>query len=454
MVGTIALYFLLASNAALSLFRPWIGIGLAYTVILLTPQNIWWWAFEGIQPLQWFVTPALIGLLFQGLRGRTNLLMIRSWPNFLMAWLAISATLAYFLGPYVDVVNQWKFYDSAAMLDVILKAYVIYFAAVLIVDTPRKLLLLFAPILVSALYLGYWANAQYFFEGRVGRIGGPRPLFGRSIYHDENIFATIFVVGFPIVLYAARTIRNRLISLALWAAVPMLWHAAFLTGSRGALLAIAVVLLAFVIKSRQFAFGIVLGILFAIAVSWQGGDTLLERTSTIADFRTEQSASGRLEAWQAALAMMKTHPLTGVGLASFGQAFPTFSDAHPRIAHNTPLQIAAEWGILAGIAYLCVIGITLAQLAKGSRRLRRIEGELSRRWIAAHDALFLAIVGFFVCSMFLSLEKFELFHYLIALANGTYILGARYAGTIQQPQATGSATRSKHHQTHSTDVHL
>jgi putative inorganic carbon (HCO3(-)) transporter len=441
-MGSILLYVLFAANGVFSLIHPWVGVLLTYGVILLTPQNIWWWAFDGMQPVQWLVIPTLVGAMLAIVRGLAQWRLLGTVLCGLMAALILFATFAYLTGPFVDVVNPYRFYDPAAMYDVVLKAYVLFFAAALLLDSPRKLAWSFAPLALAGLYLAYWANGQYFFNGRFGRIGGPIPLSGASIYADENIFATVFVVCFPLLLCLTTATRSRIVALLSLGAIPMLWHAAFLTASRGALVAMSVVLLAYIVKGRRFKSGVVMGALFVVALLWQGGDTLLERSTTIIDYRNEESASSRLDAWQAAMRMMAAHPLSGVGFASFGQAYPSFSDTVPRIAHNTFFQIGAEWGVAAGVAYLLVVAGSLLALHRSAKPFRSRVEEDARWWVFAYDALFLALLGFFTCSMFLSLEKFELFHYLMALVNATLVLGgARRRELAQQSPSEAGAMR-------------
>lgn len=427
---SVLFYILAAANALVALFFPWVGLLASYLVILLTPQNVWWWAFEGIQPVRLFVVPTLLGLGIYLFSGRLRFDGVKTKTALAMIFLLICASSAYFFGPYVDVVNASRFYEPSAMYEVVLKAYIMFFVAALLIDSPRKLAWAFLPLVITSLYMGYWANAQYFIEGKFGRIGGPVSMYGASVYADENIFSTLFVIGFPLFLCFSSAAQNLAIKVGALVAVPMLWHAAFLTASRGALLGIFVVLIGFTILRRRLAWGGVMLCLFAIAFAWQGGETLQERSSTIVNYEDEGSATSRLAAWEVAMSMMASHPITGVGFASFGQAFPSFASTKPIIAHNTFFQIGAEWGILAGVCYLFLIFGLLYSLWKGARQFQEISNAEMRWWKFAYESLFLALLGFFACSMFLSLEKFELFHYLVFMSNATIVLGAKRLGEL------------------------
>jgi len=171
--------------------------------------------------------------------------------------------------------------------------------------------------------------------------------------------------------------------------------------------------------------GIVVVAAFGAAFFWQAGDVMKDRSSTITSYKEERSASTRIEAWDAAIGMIKAHPITGVGFASFGQAFPSFSDKEPRVAHNTFFQIAAEWGVLAGIAYLILMLSTINRLRIAANALRAATTPEARFLSFMAEACFLGLIGFLVCALFLSLQQFELLYYVLLLANSTLVLAQR-----------------------------
>jgi O-antigen ligase len=153
---------------------------------------------------------------------------------------------------------------------------------------------------------------------------------------------------------------------------------------------------------------------------WQAGDVMRERASTMSDYQTEQSAQGRIQAWGAAMNMIVSHPITGVGLSAFVPAFPYYSDNHPREAHNTFFQIAGESGIIAGAMYLAIIGSCLLGIWRNGERLRQVAAENSgslpfEYWL--NEAILVGFGGLVVCSMFLSLQLFEVFYIFCVMIN-------------------------------------
>lgn len=419
-MAALLVYVLLAVNAVVSLFRPWIGVESAYLIALLTPQNIWWWAFENLRPAFWLTAPAVVGFAIAVLRGGVTLSRLATRVNACVAILWVTLTLSYYFGPYVHVENPWRFYDPDLVFANTQKIFLTYFMAVALIDDTRKLKVAMGVMLITTVYMSYWANAQYFIYEQYGRLHGPVPLSGMSIYGDENIFAVLFVVGFPFLYYFGQYVRSRLIAWTAWLLILPAWHAVFLTASRGALIGIVSVLLAFGLRQKKRLMAGLLIAVFAVVFVWQAGDVMKERSLTITD-QEDASVTGRTDAWSAAIGMMAEHPLTGVGLGSFGQAYPSFSSTRPRIAHNTFFQIAAENGVLAGMTYLIMMFSTLNRLRNSGTRLAAATDEEGRFYYCLNEACLLGLVGFFACSVFLSLDQFEVLYFLLMIANGVLL---------------------------------
>jgi O-antigen ligase len=121
--------------------------------------------------------------------------------------------------------------------------------------------------------------------------------------------------------------------------------------------------------------------------------------------------------------MVVDHPVTGVGLASFGPAFPFYSLEKPREAHNTFLQIAAESGLIAGIVFLLIYVYSIAGLWSNGNRLRQQDPGTKQSFLfLANEATLVAFCGLLVCSLFLSLQMFEVFYCLFVLVNSILFL--------------------------------
>jgi len=440
-MGTIVLYIILAGNALASLLYPRIGIVLTYLIAVLTPQYIWWWVFEDVRPVYWIFVPTLIGFAVAALQEKIDFSRLNTRINWCVAVLWLTSVVAFYFGPYVDVHNDYRFYDPALVFSTWQKTLLAYFVAVALVDSSKQLKAFSIVMVITAAYMTLWANEQYFVFNKFGRLHGPRGLAESGIYFDENNFAVLFVVGFPFLYYFGHYLNNKVISLVSWAIIPFSWHAIFLTGSRGALLGIAAVLFVFAMRSERKLVGMLVIICFVGAFVWQAGAVMKNRSSTIGDYEEDESSAGRVDAWDAATGMMAAHPITGAGFSSFGQAFPDFSDKRPRIAHNAFFQIGGECGVLAGLTYLLLMVSTLNSLRTNGSRLRKTEWLDQRNlYYCLNEACLLGLTGFFVCSLFLSIEKYEVLYYLLILSNGTLVLSRKLFDELNHPVDPGSTS--------------
>jgi tetratricopeptide (TPR) repeat protein len=87
----------------------------------------------------------------------------------------------------------------------------------------------------------------------------------------------------------------------------------------------------------------------------------------LASIVSEEGHRGRTELWQKTFDIIADHPILGVGLGNWEFQFPAYADgqhlnvdAAPRRPHNDLLWLASETGLLGLLAYLAMIGLTLA----------------------------------------------------------------------------------------------
>lgn len=426
-MGQILLYIFLAGTSVVALARPWIGVIAAYVFVILGPQYIWWWNFQGIRPFLFVAIPTMIGVMFAWGRKEIDFSFLKTKINLLLMILFGCITISYFFGPYVDGGPGPQFHNPDIWYDRIWKTYLFYFMATLCINDERKFKYFSYVMIASVIYLVYWANNQYLSGFWRGRMAGPTSIDG-AMYGDENFFAMFFVAGLPFLYYAGFYFKNRIIRWGLWLVIPFGWHAIFLTGSRGGLLGLAATVLVIAWRSPKRWIGLLLIPAMLIAYQWQAGSVLKERTATIDDYQTESSSATRIQAWEAAFKMMKAHPLIGVGLGGMGPAFPNYSSYKPRVAHNAYFQTGAESGCIAFVVYISLICFCLVSLLKIDKMLKKVTIEslggdnnksLYSRYL--NNALFVSLFGFSFCSLFLSLNNFEPFFYIILLINFLHV---------------------------------
>ena len=247
-------------------------------------------------------------------------------------------------------------------------------------------------------------GAQYICEhiGWFGTtsIGNGRVRY-RGVLQDPNELALAGGVGLPIAFalgrrskrFAPSCVGSRLIVFAF----ALILACAILTRSRGGQLVFLTVLGAYFVK-RFGLRGVLVGATLALPLLIFGGRSGNEAASSTIE---------RMDCWDEALSMWRSHPILGVGLGEFGKY-------HYMTAHNSYLLALAELGLpgmmLFGILVYLSIEIPLQALRNGPRE--------AEPWAMA---LLAASAGLAVGMFFLSFS----YHYVLWIYLG--LAGALYA---------------------------
>jgi hypothetical protein len=146
-------------------------------------------------------------------------------------------------------------------------------------------------------------------------------------------------------------------------------YAFFLTRSLGGLVALACGLMVlFGLRTERPGRRIRAALLLLLAAGFASAVFLRARHGEMTSAPGADPVSLRAGNWRVAAAMIREHPLFGVGPGSFGTFYPRYMQAgmnETRYAHNSYLQLASTWGLWI----LLPIGAAIAGLASGLRRM-------------------------------------------------------------------------------------
>jgi O-antigen ligase len=183
----------------------------------------------------------------------------------------------------------------------------------------------------------------------------PRGTMGHYMTYSGTLMLAIGVAAARIVF----GVRDRI-----WPALvmPALIVALTLTFTRSAWVGVCVgVSLLFILKDFRLTglLPVAVALMFALAP-----DRITDRVLSVFDLQ-DPSSRDRVAMVQTGLAMVKDHPLTGVGPNMVERLYPQYRDKNsvekinPHL-HNVPLQIAAERGLPAlAIWVMCIVLLTL-----------------------------------------------------------------------------------------------
>ncbi|GEA10524.1 hypothetical protein KUL49_08990 [Alteromonas sp. KUL49] len=272
--------------------------------------------------------------------------------------------------------------------------------------------------IVSGVYYAYDGNMAYFtgdwsrFEQ--GRLGGP----AKGAYGDNNKFAVLLVITFPFLLFGFFFCKNVVLKTLTVVGMMLVIHCIFLTGSRGALLALgsSVFICSRSIKSRFFSYAIVVAFIAVVILQAQG--TLNRGKEVVRNNEAEEVMNPRIKSWTVGMKLMTHYPILGTGLYRFREAsFFHYPGETPHVAHNTLITFTVSSGIVCGFLYLYLFYRSYKMRQEVIRKAKP-----DTLIVYAANSSFAALIGFFVGAIFLDMMIFEPFYYLIMLLTATYFL--------------------------------
>jgi O-antigen ligase len=243
----------------------------------------------------------------------------------------------------------------------------------------------------------------------IGLIEGTRVTIGRdlgSVLGDPNDLALVlmFPAAFAVSLAVGRKPGKMTLMLGL-VTIPILFSAIIATQSRGGLLGILTIFGIYAwrrIKSKSVV--IVLAVLITTVLFAAAG--ISERSSGgAAEQGLDESAMGRLYAWEAAFGMALDNPLTGVGLNNFYSNYYFYSphwDGLNHAVHSTWFGVLAETGFLGLLVFVSMIVILVRSALCSLRRIEENIDSVHPAIYASSQATLAGLAGIAVSGTFLT----------------------------------------------------
>ena len=256
---------------------------------------------------------------------------------------------------------------------------------------------------------------------------------GATFLGDGNDYSLSLCILIPFTMELAFGTRNKLLKIVAWAGLALTVLALVGTQSRGATIGLGAVLVYLWLNSPKKALSFFGVAIIAVGALAYAPPAYFQRMGTIGD-QSEGSAQGRIQAWQAGVAMALSNPLLGVGAGqfptSFGTKFASKSGAHAyKTAHSTYFLVLGELGI-PGIT--CVLILVIGSIRANLRMRRLLEKhrppDAAPRYndlVRMLHLLTAATVGFAVAGAFLSATYYP-HMYLLA------VLGVAVRGWAKQ----------------------
>lgn len=267
---------------------------------------------------------------------------------------------------------------------------------------------------IAAYHFGYRSDVLVIYEGNHDGDDDAGPSDDRTenesqfrrirsvgFLNDPNDFAQALLLSLPLLAATWRRRRTAVNFFLVVIPAAVLLYATYLTFSRGALIALGVILF-MVVKER---WGFVAASLGAAGV---GSLAMVGKVAGRGFGTSEASAAGRVDAWSLGLQLLRQHPLTGVG-------YNQFTEYNDLTAHNSYVLCFAELGAIGYFLWLALVVVSTLQL----NRLLRSDGEdrESVRWAGAIQK---SLFAFLASSFFLSRTYSPSLYILLGMITGFY----------------------------------
>ena len=258
-----------------------------------------------------------------------------------------------------EVANGWVG-GAIKSWQLFLPSAIVFFFVVANVTTARRLKSLVLVSVASCLVVVVEALCGYYggFRGRTfiltqtvfgpgGGAGHFVRVRGAGFLSDPNDFAQMLLIVLPLTSIAWQRGRFVVNSLTVLAPAALLLWTIYLTHSRGALIALAIIGMIAIRKRMGTTASVVLtalGTLGMLALNFTGGRLI-----------SADAGADRLWLWASGLEMFKSAPLFGVG-------FGRFADIADLTAHNSFVLCLAELGFVGSTFWVALLVTTMMGL--------------------------------------------------------------------------------------------
>ena len=422
----VLLTLILAYFSLRALKYPWIGVMLWTLLSILNPHKYSWQL--DAQPITAVVAVCtLVGILVSKDRKSFPLTRESLMLLLLMGWFSITLLGSFNIDGSYD---QWK---------KVMKIDFMILVTLLVLHTRQHIMALTWVLVFSLGYYGVKGGIFTVVTGGQHRVWGPVTTY----IEGNNELALALITVIPLMQYLRSQMDNRWVRHGLMVSMLLCAAAALGSHSRGALVAIAAMVMFLWWRSKgKLIAGIALVTAAVLMIGFMPANWT-SRMNTISEYQEDDSAMGRINAWQMAWNLAKQNFLGGgfdiYNYEVFLRYAPKPEDIHA--AHSIYFQILGEHGFVGLFIFMLMWIFVWSSAGK----LRREAGQQAESaWLVDLGAMCqVSLVGFAVGGAFLSLAYFDLPYLILVLV----VLGRRWiaeqAWRTEVPMAQGTGTLAR-----------
>lgn len=257
-----------------------------------------------------------------------------------------------------------------------------------------------------------------------------RPRLGGPI-NAPNLWGQVLVAVLPLIIYRIVDEPRRIIKFISVLIMGLIFFAILNTYSRGAYLALLIVL-GFIFLERKLnpliilaSLGLFLSIILFAPTDYVSRFETLLSLSPASDNGIYQDSSlrGRSSEILAGQRMFLEHPLLGVGVGNYENNYQKYAQEigievrlEERQAHSLYVQILAETGLLGAITFGGFVLTLMVGLYRARQNTREIDNAQSKSWRLWMISIQFSVISYLTTSLFLHGAYIRYFWVLVALA--------------------------------------
>ncbi|WP_426194733.1 putative O-glycosylation ligase, exosortase A system-associated [Massilia sp. DWR3-1-1] len=379
--------------------RPAIAVFLFTWVSLMNPHRLTY-GFAYTFPFAAILAGATVLFMFTSREPKKLPLTPVTVTLFVLAaWMTLSSLFA--LEPMI-VWLEWNR---------VIKTFFMVIITIMVINKPRDLKIF---VWIVALSLGFFGLKGGLFTLASGghfRVYGPEG----SYIAENNGMALALVTVLPLMWYLRSQVSSKWLILGLTSAIVLTAVSVVGSYSRGALIGGVAMLFFLWCHSRKkiptaiILLSVVALIVMVMPAAW------FERMDTINEYKTDDSAMGRVNAWKFAINIATTFPLGGGFNVFTPRMFlmyaPVPLDYH--VAHSIWFQVLGDHGWV-GLAMFIMLMVFAWRTGTRVRKFCAAQSDL--KWASDLSRMCqVCIIGYAVSGTFLSLAYFDLYYDIIII---------------------------------------
>lgn len=392
------------STLPIALFYPFVGVLLWEWVSFMSPHRE---SFGMASSFQFNFYIAVVTILAWIFSLEPKTLPNQVLPILMIAFAILVSITTFFALHHTSAFELWNTHIKSLALALIVMAMV------------NSKLRVQAFIWVMAISIGYFAVKGAGFTLMTGsadsRVLGPE----NSMIRDNNNLGLAMVTMLPIINYLRITSANKYIRWGCWLALALTIVAIVGTYSRGGFVGLIVVGFAFLLLSKHKVAALVVALVVGAGIVTSAPPEWKTRMASIAGYQSDNSAKGRLEAWETAWNLAVDRPLVGGGFAAIEQKsvsskYRPGRQASARAPHSVYFQLLGDHGFFGLFLYLTIVAVAIVNLFRIQAQTR---GRDELEWAnVLSRMLLISYAGFMMAGSFLSMAYYDVFLCLLALS--------------------------------------